>query len=249
MIRKAQYIIKSAEALENIIDEANLSLNEKEKIEKDKLLKENALNKVLLITDSAIGELIRNNGLMPQYALRLTEDGETTADNLLTEREVHQRNFLKNIKFKAVVKFDGKVITSTDYCPIRIPQLVVEFKKQFEFRIIHQPTDITLDIYCKNVSSLHFTETLLSSVSIPFPGQTEQKSNVPSYSVNKGSYQNVAHSFSPNIGWYIFGTNKNLPVSTKTFDWFLGRNNNQLDSFTEVLIITTCKYIYLYYNH
>jgi hypothetical protein len=146
------------------------------------------------------------------------------------------------MKFKAVIKINGKVITSTGYSSIRIPQLIVDFKKQFEFRILHQPNDVTLDIYCKNSSVVNFTETYLTSVSIPFPGQLNKK-NKPNgssdlaHSTNKSCYQNVAHSYSPNIGWYIFASNKKLPISSKLNEWLFGGNQASNYSITEVNFI------------
>ena len=96
-------------------------------------------------------QLIQNNGLIPRYALRLTESGHVTQDNMLPPAELKRRAVLKAMCVKAVVKFNGRVVTSTDYHPLRVGSMSVDFNKYFEFRVLHQPSDVTIDLYTKKV--------------------------------------------------------------------------------------------------
>jgi len=110
-------------------------------------------DRVIQVVSRAVEQLIQNNGLLPRYALRLTESGHITQDNMLPPAELKRRAVLKAMCVKAVVKFNGRVVTSTDYHPLRVGSMSVDFNKYFEFRVLHQPSDVTIDLYTKKVFS------------------------------------------------------------------------------------------------
>ncbi len=117
-------------------------------------------DRVIQVVSRAVEQLIQNNGLIPRYALRLTESGHVTQDNMLPPAELKRRAVLKAMCVKAVVKFNGRVVTSTDYHPLRVGSMSVDFNKYFEFRVLHQPSDVTIDLYTKKVYSFLFTHFL-----------------------------------------------------------------------------------------
>eukprot|EP01032_Pedospumella_encystans_P024095 gene24095-27262_t len=134
--------------------------------------KQAGYDRVIQVVSRAVEQLIQNNGLIPRYALRLTESGHITQDNMLPPAELKRRAVLKALCVKAVVKFNGRVVTSTDYHPLRVGSMSVDFNKYFEFRVLHQPSDVTIDLYTKKFNSWDPTETFLANISVPFPAQS-----------------------------------------------------------------------------
>lgn len=197
------------------------------------------LDRIIAATEDAVTILLRNKGLIPHYVLRLSEDEQLTPDNLLDAASLRWKLFLRNLKIKVYVNIDEKRVTSTEFFSFRPQAPIVDLKKFFDFRLVHQPSDISLDIVCKRVDSFDQSEKYLTSVSIPFPGQQSSRSgygsqtamkakNISAMSgappdssntgsnaaegVSRSSYQQpVAHSYSPNTGWFDFSANKPLP--------------------------------------
>lgn len=169
-----------------------------------------ALNRVITVVSGAVDQLVLNNGLIPRFALRLSETGTVTPDNQITVAELKRRATLKNIRVKAVLKFNGKVVTSTDYHSIKLATMSVDFNKYFEFRVLHQPTDVTLDIYTSKVNAWDPTDTFLATVSVPFPAQVMNGARSGTGKATAGPasegarHQHVTHSYTPSSGWYSF---------------------------------------------
>jgi hypothetical protein len=224
------------------------------------------LDRIIAATEDAVTILLRNKGLIPHYVLRLSEEEQLTPDNLLDAANLKRKLFLRNLKVKVYVNIDEKRVSSTEFFNFRPQAPIVDIKKYFDFRLVHQPSDITLDIVCKRVDSLDQSEKHLTSISIPFPGQQSHRrgyggqtamkaknisamSGAPSDANNSGfsaadgasrsSYQQpVAHSYSPNTGWFDFSANKPLPtpftmrdvLNMATFDDYVVISN----TFTQV---------------
>ncbi len=165
------------------------------------------LEKVLAIVTASTEELLHTQGLVPQYALRMTEDGALTPDNQLSVAEIKRRAHLSSCRYKVAVRVNGKVVTSTDYFKLRVASLSIDFKKAFEFRLFHQPQDITLDIYASKVHLLDPSDTLVASVSVPVPGLSNRDSGSGGSKQAGGGKQNVTHSYAPILGWYSFTAN------------------------------------------
>ena len=186
--------------------------------------KQAAYDRVIAKVSEAVKQLIENNGLIPRYALRLSESGQMTPDNQLPLAEVKRRAILRNVRVKAVVKFNGKVVTSTDYYPLRLATLSVDFNRCFEFRVLHQPTDVVVDIYTSKVQTWDPLDTFIASVAVPFPAQATPATNGSGSGVRGGGsgsggasaiaaaggsgdssrHQHVTHSYIPTAGWYSF---------------------------------------------
>jgi len=201
-----------------------------------------SLERVIKVMGDAVGQLLRSNGLIPQYALRLTEDGKPlTPDNQLPVQEVKRRALLKSLRVKINVRVNGTVVTSSDYYPLRLQQssseLSVDFNKFFEFRVLTQPNDVVLDLYTNTANSWSM-DTYVSSIPIPFPGQSHSSSlGHPGRTMNaaggggaagagggdEGSsgggarHQHVTHSYAPSAGWYSFSSDTQMSRSLSKY--------------------------------
>mgnify|MGYP005992880053 CR=1 FL=1 len=186
--------------------------------------KQMELKKVVTIITSCIQKLIDNNGIIPNYVLRLTETGTLTPENQLIPGELKRRSLLKNIKIRAIVKINGKTITSTELYSLKSTTLSVDFNRYFEFRVLHQPMSVTVDLYTTDVSAWSSTEKYLATVTVPFPAQCNQRSSnsrIHSSSTGGssggvgegGQHQHVTHSYTPTTGWVSF-TSQQTPSDT-----------------------------------
>ena len=219
----------------------------------EKEARQKKLDRIISVIDASVKALLRNRGLIPHYILRLTEDEELTPDNQLDAINLSRRQFLRNLGVKVHVNINHKRVTSSEYFEFRPQSPIADIKKHFEFRLVHQPSDITLEIVCKRFDSLDQSEKFLTSISIPFPGQQDHRAagyetgttakkakNMSALStpaatndakdgtaaeVRRSSYQQpVAHSFAPNTGWFEFCTEKLLPSPITLKDIFMLTN-------------------------
>jgi hypothetical protein len=88
-----------------------------------------------------------NHSLLPEYVLRLSEDGQVTAPTQLSAQEIHRRRLLADTKYKVVLNVNGRSVTHSEPVELRFPSLTADFKQFFELRLIHEPTDLSVDIY------------------------------------------------------------------------------------------------------
>lgn len=87
------------------------------------------------------------HSLLPEYVLRLSEDGEVTAPTQLSAQEIHRRRLLADTKYKVVLNVNGRSVTHSEPVELRFPSLTADFKQFFELRLIHEPSDLSVDIY------------------------------------------------------------------------------------------------------
>jgi CC2D2A N-terminal C2 domain len=87
------------------------------------------------------------HSLLPEYVLRLSEDGQVTAPTQLSAQEIHRRRLLADTKYKVVLIVNGRAVTHSEPVELRFPSLTADFKQFFELRLIHEPTDLSVDIY------------------------------------------------------------------------------------------------------
>ena len=95
------------------------------------ILKQAGLDKVVKGVSMAVQELVDSRGVIPQFALRLSEEGLLTPENQLPPAELKRRAFLKNVRLKAVLRINGRTVTTTDYYSFRNSTLSVDFNKYF----------------------------------------------------------------------------------------------------------------------
>jgi len=132
-------------------------------------------------------------GLLPEFVIRLSDSGSQTPGNIIftisiiiiyllslsllsldtqvDAAEFNRRMALRDLKFKATLNINGKVVTSTELHQINHPSLTVDFRQSFEFRIFNEPKSISIDIYCSNKHTLVRYEKFVANILVPFPGQ------------------------------------------------------------------------------
>jgi len=175
----------------------------------EQLNKQVALARTVNAIRESVQTLVDSNGLIPQYALRLREDGAITPDNQLPASEAKRRACLRSTRLKAVLKVNGSTVTATEYRPLSMqPSMSFEFNQFFEFRIFFQPRDISFDLYSRRSDSWSAADVFLANIAIPFPGQYLRPSlGGPSGQFASTSHHKVvAHSYSPSSGWHSFST-------------------------------------------
>jgi hypothetical protein len=175
----------------------------------EQLNKQVALARTVSAIRESVQTLVDSNGLIPQYALRLREDGAITADNQLPASEAKRRACLRNTHLKAVLKVNGSTVTATEYRPLSMqPSMSFEFNQFFEFRIFFQPRDVSFDLYSRRSDSWSAADVFLANIAIPFPGQYLRPSlGGPTGQFAATSHHKiVAHSYSPSSGWHSFST-------------------------------------------
>jgi hypothetical protein len=172
--------------------EEKIKKAKREKIRKEKLRKTNASVR------EALEDLMTNDGFMPHFVLRFTDTGAVTPTGDLSLVEQTRRKAMLNLYFKVNVRVNGKVITSSSYRPLS-KSLSVDFRKLFDFRIVHQPRDLSLDVYYAidqgtSSSFFGFRDTYLASIPVPFPGQNSSSSNSYSGATTSGGGGDIAGS-------------------------------------------------------
>jgi hypothetical protein len=178
--------------------------------------KQAALARVVKVVSHAVDRLVENGGVIPKYALRLSETGQQTPENQLDAAELKRRAVLRNMRLRAVVKINGKVVTSTLHHTLKPATLSVEFNRCFEFRVLHQPMSVTVDLFTSEVGGWSTSDVYLATVSVPFPAQSARSAGSGGRgaatgatgvgSGDGGRHQHVTHSFTPTSGWYSFAS-------------------------------------------
>lgn len=134
-----------------------------------------------------------SSSLLPEYIIRVSDEGQLTSDQQLTPAELFRRRLLSELKYKVVLIVNGRVITHSDPTEILHPSLIANFNQYFELRLIHEPTDVSIDIYAVSVGTLACLtkETLVANVSLPIPGQGIY---------SRGGKKPAAHVYAPRTG-------------------------------------------------
>jgi hypothetical protein len=154
-------------------------------------------------------DLASTKTLYPEYVVRLSEDGDTTPESQLDSEELNRRSLLQQTSFKCVLKLNGKVVTETKSYNMSVNTLTVDVLQYFEFRVLHQPDSIYVDIYASTPSSFSAiipinNNVLVASVGVPYPGQSQGGDAGGSGYSKKLSPS--AHMFTPVAGWLTFSS-------------------------------------------
>ena len=88
-----------------------------------------------------------SHSLLPEYVIRVTEDGQVDTDTRLNNTEIYRRRLLSDMRYKVVLNVNGKAVTHSESMHLSHPSLCVDFNQNFELRLIHEATDLSIDIY------------------------------------------------------------------------------------------------------
>ena len=182
--------------------------------------------KVRELVDSSVHTLIRMRGLVPEYVWRLSDDGATTADNLINAAEHRRRQLINSTRFKAEIHINGKTMTQSHYAALNSTNMQVEFRQYFEMRVLNQPKDISIHLYMNDSGNCFRRDTFLGSICLSAPGSAtnnaSQLSRTKSSAMN-GPSSGVTHSFAPAAGWYDFSS---LGIDTKGTGFIFGTSSS-----------------------
>ena len=92
--------------------------------------------------------------LSPEYVIRVSEDGQITANTFLNATELYRRRLLTELRYKFVLVVNGKPVTHSEYVELRHPSLIAEINQYFDLRLVYEPTDLAIDIIAVNIGSL-----------------------------------------------------------------------------------------------
>ena len=92
--------------------------------------------------------------MSPEYVIRVSEEGQITANTFLNTTELYRRRLLNELRYKFVLVVNGKAVTHSEYVELRHPSLIAEINQYFELRLVYEPTDLAIDIIAVNIGSL-----------------------------------------------------------------------------------------------
>ena len=163
-------------------------------------------DKICAVADDACADLIRAKGLLPEYVLRLTDTGSITPTAQVNAEEQRRRKDLEALRFKIIVRVNGQTVSSTAATAMAFPSLAVTFKQYFEFRLLHQPSSLVLDVVTVGSSSTGFDkDSVVASICVPLPGQKDPYS-LPAASGQQHAASPAVGALAPTVGWLAFSS-------------------------------------------
>ena len=162
--------------------------------------------KICSSAETACADLLRLKGLMPEYVLRLSDTGSVTPTAQVGADEQKRRKELEALQFKVVVRVNSQVVTASSPVHVSFPSLSVDFKQYFEFRLLHQPSSLLLDVVSVARSASGFSsDTTIASVGVPLPGQKDAYTQPPTASGTHLAHPSVS-ALAPSVGWLSFSS-------------------------------------------
>jgi hypothetical protein len=169
--------------------------------------------------------------LAPDYVIRVSDEGTVTPTNQVDPTEQLRRHLLRQMTFKIALQVNGKRITESAVFQLEHPTLMGTMNQFFELRVVHQPRDISAEVYMVTPGMIAPHETFIARVGLPVPGQVDPADGsssgssrgvgsggrgagggsagaASSHTSRLGGKQPAAHSFAPVSGWYSFCTEK-----------------------------------------
>lgn len=114
------------------------------------------------------------DGLIPSFVYMLSDEGDITPDvNCPVLEQQRRRSIQKTIfrsKLNAEKLIAGNYDSSTHYIPLQFPGFTLDFTHIFQISLLHQPTDLKIDLYT-NLEGSWASDIHASSIVIPIPGQ------------------------------------------------------------------------------
>ena len=92
--------------------------------------------------------------MTPEYVIRVSEEGQITANTFLNATELYRRRLLSELRYKFVLIVNGKAVTHSELVELRHPSLIGEINQYFELRLLYEPTDLAIDIIAVNICAL-----------------------------------------------------------------------------------------------
>ena len=105
-----------------------------------------------LNSDSA--DRINLTSLLPEYILRFSEDSLVTTNQHLGPAEIYRRRLLNELKYKLILNVNGQPVTHSEPVELRHPLLMADFNQFFELRLIHEPSELSVDVHAVSVRAL-----------------------------------------------------------------------------------------------
>lgn len=159
------------------------------------------LDKTVEMMKVIVKELIDSGGLLPHFIFRLSDEGFITPDNQLSSAEYRRKLLLSRLAMKVSIRLDGKLISSTGFYPLS-STFTVNFRSAFEFRLLHQPQNLMIEVHMGKLEVLEYKDVLVSTVAIPFPGQSIDSRPIPT------------QAFLPLSNWYSFSSIPGAPANS-----------------------------------
>lgn len=156
----------------------------------------NKESKLLL---QSIQELTSLPGIIPAFAIQLSENGVVTPDSQLPIIELKRRQLLKSIKYRLVIKINGNIVKILHNRSISFPSFVIDLRNYFEAKVLTMPTEVSIDIYAKQQTVFEsFKDQYLSTILLPIPGSRTHASLIQRnhhHSLGNSSSNNSSSSF------------------------------------------------------
>ncbi len=67
--------------------------------------------------------------LLPEYVIRLSEEGQITPDSQVSPVEAERRRQVHDMRFKVVLHVNGKSVTQSDPVQVQHPSLIANFNQ------------------------------------------------------------------------------------------------------------------------
>ena len=117
---------------------------------------------------------VADEGLIPVFVYILSEEGSITPDTGCPIPEQLRRRSIEKCVFRAQLSADkliaGANDSSTHYIPLQFPGFYLDFSHLFQISVLHQPSDLKIDIFT-NIEGSWSSDNLVSSIVVPIPGQ------------------------------------------------------------------------------
>jgi coiled-coil and C2 domain-containing protein 2A len=147
--------------------------------------------------DTCSKDLSKISDPMPNFVMRVTEEGDITREAILDQEapvELSRRRALAKTQFRGVIKVNDQVVTKTKTFSLNTPSLTADVLQSFDFRVLHKPYTIVMDLYAMS-QSWFGSDIFVASIPIPFPGHADARKTPVS-----------AHLYAPIAGWLAFDT-------------------------------------------
>lgn len=167
----------------------------------------NRYTRIFEATQSASTDLLKRKGLAPEYVLRLSDTGSITPTAQVNAEEQRRRKAIEQLQFKVTVMVNGVAVTQSNVASLSFPSLSVDFKQFFEFRLLHQPTSLALEVVSVKPSKTGITkDTTVATVCVPLPGQRDPYMQALGALGNNATSNVATGAYAPSVGWLSFSS-------------------------------------------
>jgi hypothetical protein len=160
------------------------------------------------LVDDSVKELTRYKTLLPDYVVKVSNNGDYTPDSQVQSLEYQRRQMIAYMRFKAVVKVNGKEVTRTPYLPVNPQDFSIDLGKYVEIRVVNRPDDICVDLYTLSPGMCIRKDSFVATIPISHPGQSEGNTSASSGSGTTSTRGRITmtHSYAPITKWNEFSS-------------------------------------------